>query len=141
MEYDAENQLWIEYTKLSSGQTAAIEFLKYPHGKTMYYFVVFGIANKKKVLRSWLLETGNGDLSEKCTGECGMEGLMWAYKKVEEFIKERSSSVKSDKVLRHKVAVCGADARRHRVYRHFLKRLGFSEEYDQQLGWMIIKNL
>lgn len=34
MEYDKENQWWIEYTKLSSGQTAVIMFSKYPRGKT-----------------------------------------------------------------------------------------------------------
>ena len=33
MEYDKENQWWIEYTKLSSGQTAVIMFSKYPRGK------------------------------------------------------------------------------------------------------------
>lgn len=35
MEYDKENQWWIEYTKLSSGQTAVIMFSKYPRGKTL----------------------------------------------------------------------------------------------------------
>ena len=71
MEYDKENQWWIEYTKLSSGQTAVIMFSKYPRGKTLYYFVTFGIADKKKMLRNWLLETGSGDLCTKCTGTCG----------------------------------------------------------------------
>lgn len=46
MEYDKENQWWIEYTKLSSGQTAVIMFSKYPRGKTLYYFVTFGIESK-----------------------------------------------------------------------------------------------
>lgn len=141
MEYDKENQWWIEYTKLSSGQTAVIMFSKYPRGKTLYYFVTFGIADKKKMLRNWLLETGSGDLCTKCTGKCGAEGLIWAYHKLEEFIQDRKLFNKSDKVLRYKVTVCGADARRHRVYRHFLKRIGFNEEYDQELGWIIVKNL
>ena len=73
MEYDKENQWWIEYTKLSSGQTAVIMFSKYPRGKTLYYFVTFGIADKKKMLRNWLLETGSGDLCTKCTGKCGAD--------------------------------------------------------------------
>lgn len=140
MDYDKENQQWIEYIKLSNGQSAVISFLLYPRGKTLYYFVTFGIANKKKVLREWLEEKGSGDLETKCTGNCGTEGLIWAYHKVEEFIKEHSKSG-DKKILKHKIAVCGADKRRHRIYRYFLKRLGFIEEFDQQFGWIITKNL
>ena len=80
---------WIEYTKLSNGQSAVICFDKnYRHeiGSGYDYAVAFAIANKKKVLRQWLNSDGYGDLDMTTTGKCGVEGLLWAFKMVREFI-------------------------------------------------------
>lgn len=73
---------WIEYTKLSNGQSAVICFGKnYRHeiGSGYDYAVAFAIANKKKVLRQWLNSDGYGDLDMTTTGKCGVEGLLWAF--------------------------------------------------------------
>lgn len=140
MEYDYKNQWYIEYTKLSNGQSAMIVFDKYDRGNTTYYFVTFGIANKKKILRKWFLEDGSGNLSMECTGKCGVEGLLWAYNKIEEFIEEHKS-LSNEGTHNKKIVVVGADARRHRIYKHFLKRLGFVEELDPDWGWLITKKL
>ena len=139
MEYDYENKWYIEYTKLSNGQTAMIVFDRFEKGRTIYYYVTFGIANKKKFLKRWLMEQeGNGDFSMQCTGKCGTEGLLWAYRKIEEFMEEHKSWA-TNNVYTHKVVVQGADAHRHRIYKHFLKRLGFVEERDPDWGWLIAK--
>lgn len=107
---------WIEYTKLSNGQSAVICFDKnYRHeiGSGYDYAVAFAIANKKKVLRQWLNSDGYGDLDMTTTGKCGVEGLLWAFKMVREFIDKHM--YESDRII-----VYGSDARRQKVYKHFL---------------------
>lgn len=139
MHYDRENQWYIEYGKLSNGQTAMIVFDKYQRGLTYYYYVLFGIADKKKTLRHWLMEDGCGDFDTLCTGKCGTEGLVWAFKKIEEFIYEREYW-KNQKTYKNKIVVLGSDTRRYRIYRHFLKRLGFKEESNPEFGVGLVRN-
>lgn len=129
---------WIEYTKLSNGQSAVICFDKnYRHeiGSGYDYAVAFAIANKKKVLRQWLNSDGYGDLDMTTTGKCGVDGLLWAFKMVREFI--GTHMYENDRII-----VYGSDARRQKVYRHFLTtRLGFEEILDPYWGICLAKNL
>ena len=117
---------WIEYTKLSNGQSAVICFDKnYRHeiGSGYDYAVAFAIANKKKVLRQWLNSDGYGDLD------------MTTTKMVREFI--GTHMYENDRII-----VYGSDARRQKVYRHFLTtRLGFEEILDPYWGRCLAKNL
>lgn len=138
MYFDAENERYMEYTKLSSGQTAVIVFYKFADDFTTEYHTCFGIANKKKVLRQWINEEGYGDLEDTVTGKCGFEGLIWAYKKVEEFIELMS---RPNRKRDCKLYVYGSDKRRHRIYKHFLKRLGFVEENNPYYGYILAKDL
>lgn len=104
---------WIEYTKLSNGQSAVICFDKnYRH------------------------EIGSGyDLDMTTTGKCGVDGLLWAFKMVREFI--GTHMYENDRII-----VYGSDARRQKVYRHFLTtRLGFEEIFDPYWGRCLAKNL
>lgn len=141
MHFDYENKWYIEYGKLSNGQTAMIVFDRYERGCTTYYWVIFGIANKKKVLKRWLYEQeGSGNLGMECTGNCGAEGLIWAYHKIEEFINE-NWRWGSNKVHSYKIAVQGSDNRRYKIYKHFLKRLGFVEEIDPEWGRTLVKKI
>ena len=95
----------------------------------------FAIANKKKVLRQWLNSDGYGDLDMTTTGKCGVEGLLWAFKMVREFIDKHM--YESDRII-----VYGSDARRQKVYKHFLTtRLGFEEILDPYWGRCLAKNL
>lgn len=95
----------------------------------------FAIANKKKVLRQWLNSDGYGDLDMTTTGKCGVEGLLWAFKMVREFI--GTHMYENDRII-----VYGSDARRQKVYRHFLTtRLGFEEILDLYWGRCLAKNL
>lgn len=127
---------WIEYTKLSNGQSVVICFDKnYRHeiGSGYDYAVAFAIANKKKVLRQWLNSDGYGDLDMTTTGKCGVEGLLWAFKMVREFI--GTHMYENDRII-----VYGSDARRQKVYRHFLTtRLGFEEILDPYWGRCLAK--
>lgn len=69
------------------------------------------------------------------TGKCGVEGLLWAFKMVREFI--GTHMYENDRII-----VYGSDARRQKVYRHFLTtRLGFEEILDPYWGRCLAKNL
>jgi len=139
MHWDNQNRWYIEYTKLSNGQTAMLVLEELEKGKTLYYSVLFGIANKKKTLKNWLYSEGDGNFDIQCTGNSGTEGLLWAFRKLKEFIEEHEHW-KTWKSHNHKIIVQGSDQRRYRIYKHFLKRLGFVEELDPEWGWLLAKS-
>ena len=65
----------------------------------------------------------------------GVEGLLWAFKMVREFI--GTHMYENDRII-----VYGSDARRQKVYKHFLTtRLGFEEILDPYWGRCFAKNL
>ena len=138
MIYDRENTRWIEYKKLSSGYTAMISFIKnyrYEIGNENDYVVVFAIAHKKKILRSWLDGISYGNLDLIITGNCGTEGMIWAFQMIKYFIENH---------LRYgdRLVVFGSDTRRQRIYKHFLvSRLGLKEIHDSYYGTCIIKTI
>lgn len=138
MIYDKEHMRWIEYKKLSNGQTAIIAFNKnwmHEIGNGNDYSVAFAIANKKKVLKQWIDGSGYGDLDMTTTGSCGVEGLLWAYEMIKYFIENRL--YKDDRII-----VFGSDARRFRIYQHFLtRRLGFEKICDPYWGICLAKTL
>ena len=138
MTYDYKYMRWVEYTKLSNGQSAVIVFDKnwrHEIGSGSDCSVAFAIANKKKVLRQWLDSDGYGNLDMTVTGNCGVEGLMWAFKMVQKFIDEHM--LENDRII-----VYGSDARRYKIYKHFLtSRLGFREIRDPYWGCCLEKVL
>jgi len=125
-QYNRDYQYYYEFLKMKNNQTAVIAFIKYDYDRHTDYYVVFGIANKKKILQAWLDETGNGDIELQTTGKSGsVEGLIWAYKKIQEFANE----FHSDKNIKErKIIVMASDSRRYRIYKHYLSRIGFTEQ-------------
>lgn len=125
-QYNRDYQYYYEFLKMKNNQTAVIAFIKYDYDRHIDYYVVFGIANKKKILQAWLDETGNGDIELQTTGKSGsVEGLIWAYKKIQEFANE----FHSDKNIKErKIIVMTSDSRRYRIYKHYLSRIGFTEQ-------------
>lgn len=137
-DYDKEYGYYYKYHTLSSGQTCMIAFVKFEYDRRIDYYVCFAIANKKKQLREWFHEEGSGNLDTETTGKCGMEGLIWAFQQVEKaisyFHSDRSSK---DRFL----IVSGSTPRRYRIYKHFLKRLGFYEQNRQGEGIAMMRKI
>lgn len=110
--------------KLSNGQTAAIFFFKEKLKRCTEYSIAFAIANKKKHITQWVL--GERDiLSDKETGNCGLEGLIWAKKQLVEFEK----FIKENKNGNVVISIYWTDNRRRNVYEKVLKKLGYQINY------------
>ena len=109
--------------KLSNNQTISIFFLhEYKLGK-IDYAVVLAISNKKKHINEWL--TGKRDvLSDQETGKCGIEGLLWAKRKLIEF--EEHISWRSEQIT---INIDWTDNRRKRVYERGLLTLGYTSGF------------
>ena len=137
-QYNRDYEYYYEYLKMKNNQTAVIAFIKYDDDRHTDYYVVFGIANKKKILQAWLDETGNGDIELRTTGKSGSaEGLIWAYNKIQEIAEE----FQSDKdVKERKIVVMASDSRRYKIYKHFLSRIGFTEQPTRD-GYTLIRKI
>lgn len=137
LHYDKELDSYYEYHKLENGQTALFALSQYRYDKHRDLYVIFGISDKKKYLRQWFKESGSGDFDTKVTGKCGVEGLLWAYNKIEESIEY----FQKDFLWYYNIIVCASDRRRFIVYEHFLKRLGFKKQNIQGVGMALIKKV
>lgn len=118
---------YYETSKLSNNQTISIFFLLEEQARADEYNVVLAIANKKKHIKEWI--TGERDLfEEKTTGRCGLEGLIWAKRKIiefEEFIGNRYRKGSKETII----TVQWTNNRRRNVYEKGLKKL------DYQIGY------
>ena len=105
--------------KLKNGQTAWIFFALYGDEYTDIYNVMFAIGNKKKHIRNWMLRLDMNQYSvvDKETGNCGLEGLLWARKKILEFEEYMDGE--------YRIVVYGSDKRRERLYRTALSKYGY----------------
>lgn len=105
-------------TKFSNGQTGIIFFKKEKLKDCVEFNVIFGISNKKKYIKQWML--GEKDMESYVTGKCGIEGLIWAKNTLlqfEEFLSKRYNH--------SRIVVIGSDSRRKRIYRRYLEREGY----------------
>ena len=136
--FDYKDGYWYDYTTLSNGQTAGMLLDKYDTDKVVYYYVCFGIANKKKHLKRWLFQTEENNVDDNVTGKCGTEGLLWAFERLKFF---GEMEVIQDKKREVRIVVQGSDSRRFRIYQHFLKRLGYTKRWEQEYGWCLVKIL
>lgn len=112
-----------KYGTLTNGQTIYIGFRDSSYNNFIGYFVVAAIANKKKHIKSWLNEEMN-PINLKCTGKCGLEGLLWTknvIKEFEVFIKE----MYPNEVV--KIEIFWADQRRFRIYKRGLPDYQYSQ--------------
>lgn len=108
--------------KLQNNQTVFICFSRFEFSKCNEYTIFLAIANKKKHIRQFVL--GEKDiLSDKETGRCGLEGLLWAKKQIIEF--EKSDYCKDGDVI----SITWTDNRRRNIYEHGLRKIGFIMGY------------
>ena len=107
--------------KLSNRQSIGIFFTEYSTGKRSYYNVAMAIANKRKYILDWILD--NYSFENKSTGKCGLEGLVWAKKRLIEF--EKSEHVRIGDVIE----ISWSDNRRRDAYEHALKKIGYEIKY------------
>lgn len=110
---------------LSNGQVISIFFIQNYTSQGIEFSVLLVIANKKRHIREWLL--GIKDvLSDRSTGKCGLEGLLWGKKKLkmfEEYLKDnRGRYGKGRKIS---IVIYPTDSRRRRVYAFGLKNMGY----------------
>lgn len=135
MKYDSEYNYWYEYNKLPNGQSSIIVFTLHrdSYGKIEWH-VGYAIADKKKYLRAWLCCGERNIIEYKETGTCGFDGLILAYRKLQELEKSYCSTGEI-------IVVEASDSRRFRVYEHFLKRIGYKKEKHPKHGWVMTKTL
>lgn len=118
--------------KLSNNQTISIFFIKEELKRGTDYFVVLAIANKKRDIKQWIL--GQRDvLSDKETGKCGIEGLLWAKRQIiafEDFIKYQKNVT---------ICVSWLDNRRRNVYEYGLKKIGYNINYRYNCKYLTKK--
>jgi len=139
--YDDENLAYYARHKLSNGQYCMIAFVEYYYGysRTLEYFVIFAVANKKKNLNGYFNGDKNNNLTLKMTGTCGTEALYWARNMIHEFektVKEKTENSKYDEV---KICVMGEDGRRFRCYAKYLQKHGYRIT-STQWGLSLIKS-
>jgi len=137
IKFDGDNQSYgyFKMDKLSNGQTIAIYLFKYECKSYNEYSVFVAIANKKKHIKQ-LINEQRDILSNKETGRCGLEGLLWAKKQLLDF--ENSEFCKNDDVI----VIQWTDNRRRNVYEYGLKKYGYtiSNRYSHKcLSKKIIK--
>ena len=138
--YDNEHSSYIEYATLSSKQTAVFVATEYHKElkKDIRFYISFGIANKKKQLREWLFGE-HVNLGSCTTGRCGLEGLIWAKRKLIELEKELLSVYQEDQPV--SIWVQWSDTRRKKVYQHYLQPLGYQIVIDPEWGMALTKNI
>lgn len=113
---------------LSNGQTITIFFMEQRTSRGIEYNVALLIANKKKHIREWIMGTRDV-LSDKSTGTCGLEGLLWAKRQLssfEAYIQERYPDNTKRTIT---MVIYPSDTRRKRVYVHGLKKAGYELGY------------
>lgn len=132
---DGVNYGYFAKDQLSNGQSISIFFLEYKTSRNIEFHIALAIANRKRHIKEWI--TGERDvLSLKSTGDCGLEGLIWAKKKISEFeayIADRHAKSWYSKNTKITIVVGATDARRKRAYTHGLKKLGFVTGYRSNM--------
>ena len=125
--YDSQNWVYYARHKLSNGQYCMIAFVEYRYGysRTLEYYVIFAVADKKKNLNGYFNGDKNNNLTLKMTGTCGAEALCWARDMLHEFEKIVAEKAKRGRDDEVKICVMGEDGRRFRCYAKYLQRHGY----------------
>lgn len=122
--------------RLSNGQYCMIAFSKFDSGRSIFYYVAFAVADKKKVLNGWFVGDKHNNIELKMTGKCGIEALIWARNTLIAF----EDFVDIDKTLATKIIVQGSDPKRFRMYEKVLSKYGYEKSF--QFGsWSMVKTL
>jgi hypothetical protein len=126
LKFDGDNHIYGFYKidKLSNNQTIGIYFWRNEFSDNKEYQVFLAIVNKKKHIRQFL--SGEKDiLTNKETGKCGLEGLLWGKKQLIEF--ENSLYCNNGDII----CVYWTDNRRRDIYKHRLSKLGYVIGYRE----------
>jgi hypothetical protein len=126
---------YYDNTKLSNGQTAAIFFFDNCDINHNEFSVSFIIANKKKDINGWL--HGEKDLmNNQQTGKCGLEGLIWAKKKLLEFEAFINESVFYKNSI---MVIYWTNNKRRDVYEKALSKIGYYITYRNSYKCLVKK--
>ncbi|MBP1308968.1 hypothetical protein JOD82_001988 [Paenibacillus sp. 1182] len=111
---------------LSNGQTICMFFVQHRTYQDLEFSVILAIANKKKHIREWILGTRDV-LSDKSTGKCGLEGLIWGKTMLSAFEKNLKKEYPNGKDQgKVTIIIYPTDSRRKKVYTHGLKKNGYA---------------
>lgn len=139
MVYNYKEDLIEEFKLLKNGQTAGLQFIHSENKGRHYYSVVFGIADKKKQLMNWLYERGKNPLELQVTGKGDLEGTIWAYNMIKDFSEGKFDFFYPGHNKDDTTIIVGwADAKRKKIYTHFLTKIGF-ELCRNHNGWHLRK--
>ena len=133
IEFKSNREEWGEFFSAErriGKQTARIGFCldRKEMDKTCYWFVEFQIYTKRKHIERNYAEC-------RMTGECGVEGLLFAKDAILEFSKWILTQRWAETGCRQVIVVWWADNIRKKIYCHFLPRYGFKlGRYDNHLA-------
>ncbi|MCC0642226.1 MULTISPECIES: hypothetical protein [unclassified Clostridioides] len=118
--------------RLSNNQTVFLFLIKEKLNKYIEWNVALAIAYKRKDVKAWI--RGEKTL-DYCTGECGLEGLIWAKNTLKEF----EYFIKREKV-RQRIIVSWTDNKKKKVYVKYLGKMKYKHvnHYGKQV---LIKNI
>lgn len=126
LRFDGFSYGYFKTCKLKNNQTATIFFIRKELKRGTEYHVVFAISNKKKYIKQWIL--GERDtLTNKETGKCGLDGLIWAKEQIIEF--EDYINIETYKPKDITICVTWTDNRRRNIYVRVLGKLGYKINY------------
>lgn len=134
-ELDRENDMLWQRHKLSNGQFCMIGFTCYTNdcGDTEDYYVCFAVADKKKQLKGYFESSSANTITLKSTGKCGIEALVWAREKIQEFEEELRGYEGQNITI--SIMVTGEDQRRFRMYERALSKYGYKKVPGGKGDW------
>lgn len=127
--HEGANYGFYRREKLSNGQVIGIYFLRRASNHNVEYSTVLAIG-KKKHINSLIFGDGEA-LLDKTTGKCGLEGLVWAKRRLiefEKFLQERLRYAGRNKDIPTYICVYGTDKRRRTLYARRLRDIGYEEQ-------------
>jgi len=118
LDRDNDSYGYYKTHKLSNNQTIGIYLFRQENISNNEYYVLVLLANKKKYIKEFINEQRD-ILSDKETGKCGLEGLLWAKRQLIEF--EESRYCKNGDII----SIGWTDNRRRDIYKYGLKKYGY----------------
>lgn len=115
---DKETYGYYKNHKLSNGQTIGIYFFEWILNNNNEYKVLLLIANKKRHIKQFI-HNQRDILTNKETGKCGLEGLLWAKTQLLQF--ENSKCCKDGDII----TIFWTNNRRRDIYVHELTKFGY----------------
>lgn len=116
------NSYWASF---SDKKSCAIVFYEEKHDceYDIVYSIAFGVGNSRKQILNWALYDKKY-IKSQITGDGSSVYLTFAYNSLIEFEKYIKDKYPNKKIL---ISIGAEDERRWRVYRYYLKKIGYTE--------------